>query len=221
MKLSKHVIAIAILTLAGAILLFAGEFVPFADSLESNRVNETLRQKILGRTVSVEDLRQEFKDVGRLEAGNIISMLVSNRDRADIVALVKEIWSGSELREPEFDWETLKTDYVRVNAALFLSQTTSADESEDYKKYIRSELLSSDDMVRLAASIAIAIVGDSSDIPKLAEIVKSDSYGPASSAATAISMIGGNQSRETLEQILAEDNLGANMRTHIKKLLDN
>jgi hypothetical protein len=162
-----------------------------APKLQPPRTSAITEQSLISSTpdpnITLEGVKTRFREPREDYLYNTISWLIIKRGDADIMGFLEAVWGGDKARYPDLAWQTIETPTVRVALAQTLAQVYPKNQS--YKAYILKALDDSDHFVRSRAALALGVLGDPADIPKLETMARTaDSRGSDMAIAALASM---------------------------------
>jgi len=152
--------------------------------------------------ITVEEVKKRLREPREDYLYNTISWLIIRRDDPQIMELLKTVWARDKSGYPDLAWSELGSPVVRVALAQTLAQVYPKNQS--YKAYILKALDDRDPFVQSRAALALGVLGDPTDIPKLETMVRAADKHASEMAIVALASMRRSDANAALERLKKE-----------------
>lgn len=183
---------------------------------------ERLQKKIIYGNASFADVRRALTDTNTSELTNTIHALYSMRGHRGVYNLLFDMWKLNKDKFRELAWEQISKPPARIALASTINRIQIIN-TDEYKNYIRSFKNDKHEFHLAQVVVALGFNGDPDDIEYIKAMANGENHYVAQSAITALAIMGGNQARDAMIELLdihKDTPRGDLIKTLLKKAYD-
>lgn len=155
--------------------------------------------------VTVEKLTKVLNSENKDWILETLNTVKGMRYQGDILVFLKDLWDGERAKHPNLSWKTVNSPIVRIEIANVLLQARRNRRIEIDKtpiqKYLRERTFNSDRQVKMNAVLALGILGDVRDIPRMVELAGTEEMGVFRASVLALASICGEEAQNALDKL--------------------
>ncbi len=170
--------------------------------------NQLMKLPPSGRNVTKERVQEVFRNDNVDEiVKTLVDMIRVLPDQTDNLAILQDLWRQNSYRYPDFDWDVINLEFVRLHIANVLvqahrNQIVSVDLGE-IRQFVLSGLRSADVAVRRKAIDTISLIDNPADVDRLVDIAQRDGNLLYRSAVHSLTTMCGPEASSGLDKLEA------------------
>lgn len=170
--------------------------------------NQLMKLPPSGRNATKERVQEVFRNDNVDEiVKTLVDMIRVLPDQTDNLAILQDLWRQNSYRYPDFDWDVINLEFVRLHIANVLvqahrNQIVSVDLGE-IRQFVLSGLRSADVAVRRKAIDTISLIDNPADVDRLVDIAQRDGNLLYRSAVHSLTTMCGPEASSGLDKLEA------------------